>query len=95
MIRREVARIDLDAVREAADARLVGRQHRLDELLRRPARTSAKFARMLPLRSSSITTVIGCRSLANERQVLAHRPLSRIEKASREQVGHEPAVVRR
>ena len=33
MVRREVARIDLDAVREAADARLVGRQHGRDELL--------------------------------------------------------------
>jgi len=31
MVRREVARIDLDAIREAADARLVGRQHDRNE----------------------------------------------------------------
>ena len=35
VIGREVARIDLNAIREAADARLVGRQHDLDEPLGR------------------------------------------------------------
>ena len=35
VVRREVAGIDLDAICEAADARLVGRQHDADKLLGR------------------------------------------------------------
>ena len=64
MVRREVARIDLDAVGEAADARLVGGLQGGDELLGRLL-DEPKLALMLPLRSSNITTVIGWTSFAN------------------------------
>ena len=64
MVRGEVARIDLDAVREAADPGPVVRRI-ISTNVSAAFCTSPKFPRMLPLRSSSITTVIGCRSFEN------------------------------
>ena len=85
VIRREVARIDLNAVREAADPGLVVRRITSTNCSAACC-TSVKFARMLPLRSSSITTVIGWRSLENSVRSW-RRPLSRIENASRVRSG--------
>jgi hypothetical protein len=85
VIGREVAGIDLNPVRKAADASLVGFLQCVDESLGRCS-TNRKFARMLPLRSSSTTAVMGWIVFANN--VMSCRlPLSSIAKASRARSG--------